>query len=73
MAEVNRIELNPKVMSGRPVIRGTRITVELILRKRGEGATEADLMDALRVLPGRISGGRSPMLPTPSPTKRRCP
>ena len=30
----------------RPVIRGTRITVELLLRKLAEGATEADLLDA---------------------------
>ncbi len=28
------------------MIRGTRITVELILRKLGEGATEQDLLDA---------------------------
>ncbi|MDH4080937.1 MAG: DUF433 domain-containing protein [Nitrospira sp.] len=41
-----RIEMNPKVMMGKPVIRGTRIPVELILRKLGEGATEADLLDA---------------------------
>jgi uncharacterized protein (DUF433 family) len=41
-----RIEINPKVMLGKPVIRGTRITVELILRKLGEGATEQDLLDA---------------------------
>jgi uncharacterized protein (DUF433 family) len=41
-----RIEVNPKVMLGKPVIRGTRITVELILRKLGEGATQADLLDA---------------------------
>ena len=42
----DRIEINPKVMLGKPVIRGTRITVELILRKLSEGATEADLLDA---------------------------
>jgi uncharacterized protein (DUF433 family) len=41
-----RIEINPNVMLGKPVIRGTRVTVELILRKLGEGATEADLLDA---------------------------
>jgi len=28
-----RIEINPSVMLGKPVIRGTRIPVELILRK----------------------------------------
>jgi uncharacterized protein (DUF433 family) len=40
-----RIEINPAVMLGKPVIRGTRIPVELILRKLAEGATEADLLD----------------------------
>lgn len=34
------------VMMGKPVVRGTRVTVELILRKLGEGATETDLLDA---------------------------
>lgn len=42
----DRIEVNPDVMLGKPVIRGTRIPVELVLRKLGEGATEADLLDA---------------------------
>ena len=41
-----RIEINPKVMMGKPVIRGTGLTVELILRKLSEGATETDLMEA---------------------------
>ena len=38
--------LNPKVMLGKPTIRGTRITVELVLRKLAEGATVADLTEA---------------------------
>jgi uncharacterized protein (DUF433 family) len=42
----NRIEINPAVMVGKPVIRGTRIPVELILRKLADGMTEADLLDA---------------------------
>ena len=46
MNVTDRIEVNPKVMLGKPVIRGTRLTVELVLRKLGEGATEADLLDA---------------------------
>ena len=45
MTTADRIEVNPKVMLGKPVIRGTRIPVELLLRKLGEGATEADLLD----------------------------
>ncbi len=43
---LQRIEVNPAVMLGKPVIRGTRVPVELILRKLSEGATEADLQDA---------------------------
>ncbi len=46
MAATDRIEVNPDVMMGKPVIRGTRIPVELILRKLGEGATEAELLEA---------------------------
>jgi uncharacterized protein (DUF433 family) len=40
-----RIEINPAVMMGKPVIRGTRITVELILRKLSEGETETELLE----------------------------
>jgi len=46
MTLTERIEVNPRVMLGKPVIRGTRIPVALILRKLSEGAAEADLLDA---------------------------
>lgn len=46
MSVTHRIEINPKVMLGKPVIRGTRIPIELLLRKLSEGATEEDLLDA---------------------------
>lgn len=46
MTFTSRIEINPRVLLGKPVIRGTRIPVELLLRKLGEGASEADLLDA---------------------------
>ena len=46
MTVTDRIEVDPKVMLGKPVIRGTRVPVELILRKLSEGATEDDLLDA---------------------------
>jgi uncharacterized protein (DUF433 family) len=46
MRAADRIEMNPKVMLGKPVIRGTRIPVELILRKLADGAGETDLLDA---------------------------
>jgi len=40
-----RIDIDPAIMLGKPVIRGTRISVELILRKLAEGATEGDLVE----------------------------
>jgi uncharacterized protein (DUF433 family) len=46
MRLTDRIEINPEVMLGKPVIRGTRIPIELLLRKLAEGATEEDLLDA---------------------------
>jgi uncharacterized protein (DUF433 family) len=46
MTLTDRIEINPKVMMGKPVIRGTRITVELILRKLSEGASFKELLEA---------------------------
>jgi len=46
MTITDRIELNPNIMLGKPVVRGTRITVELILRKIADGADEANLLTA---------------------------
>jgi len=40
------IETKPDVMLGKPVIKGTRIPVELLVRKMGEGASVQDLLDA---------------------------
>lgn len=45
-----RIEINPDIMAGKPVIRGTRIPVETVLRKLGAGMTaEAILADHPRL------------------------
>lgn len=41
----NHIDSNPSVMLGKPVIKGTRITVELILRKLADGYTVKDLSE----------------------------
>ena len=38
--------MNARIMLGKPVTRGTRIPVDLILRKLGEGASELALLDA---------------------------
>ncbi len=41
---LERITLNPKVMLGKPVIKGTRLTVEYILNLLAHGATVMDIM-----------------------------
>jgi len=40
------IAADPTIMMGKPCIRGTRITVELILRKLGAGRSFAEVLDA---------------------------
>ena len=46
MTATNRITIDADVMQGKPVIRGTPITVELLLRKLSQGATHSDLLEA---------------------------
>jgi uncharacterized protein (DUF433 family) len=41
-----RISIDPAVMVGKPCIKGTRITVELILRWLSEGRSFAELLEA---------------------------
>lgn len=42
----DRITADPEIMLGKPIIKGTRITVELILRKLSEGMTIEELLQA---------------------------
>ena len=41
---LKRIEINPKIMVGKPVIKGTRIPVELIVRMIAQGIPENDIL-----------------------------
>lgn len=41
---LNRISINPKVMVGKPVIRGTRLTVEFILNLLAHGTTTEEIL-----------------------------
>ena len=41
---LERIEVNPKVMTGKPVVRGTRLTVEYILNLLAHGTKVDDVM-----------------------------
>jgi uncharacterized protein (DUF433 family) len=42
----DRIERNPQIMFGKPIIKGTRITVEHILRKLAAGQTVVEILQA---------------------------
>ena len=42
---MERITIDPAVMVGRPVIRGTRLTVEYILGLMANGATTEEILD----------------------------
>lgn len=44
MNYTNRIISNPDIMLGKPVIKGTRVSVELILRKLSEGMSIDELL-----------------------------
>lgn len=46
MENESGLEVNPKVMMGKPVIKGTRIRVELILERLALGETISDLLIA---------------------------
>ncbi|PIV55877.1 MAG: antitoxin [Caldiserica bacterium CG02_land_8_20_14_3_00_36_38] len=41
---LERIEINPKILMGKPVIKGTRLPVEIILEKLAYGYTEEDIL-----------------------------
>jgi uncharacterized protein (DUF433 family) len=43
---LKRIAVNPKVMVGKPVIRGTRITVQHIMGELTSGMTVEEILDA---------------------------
>lgn len=41
---LNRIETNPNIMFGKPIIRGSRLPVEIILEKLAYGETEDEIL-----------------------------
>jgi len=55
-----RIEINPEIMGGKPVIRGTRVPVETVLRKLGAGlAPEGIIRDHPRLTPEDIRAAQA--------------
>lgn len=43
---MDRIDVNPQIMLGKPVVKGTRITVEMILEKLSAGESIESLLEA---------------------------
>jgi uncharacterized protein (DUF433 family) len=43
-AEQPRITLDPEILAGKPVIRGTRLSVEFVIGLMAEGWSEADIL-----------------------------
>ena len=40
----DRIVIDPKVMVGKPVIKGTRVPVELLVRMKGQGISDDEIL-----------------------------
>jgi uncharacterized protein (DUF433 family) len=60
MTPHERIEIDPEIMGGKPVIKGTRVPVEIILRKLGAGMTlEAVIRDHPRLTPDDIRAAQA--------------
>ena len=82
-APAPRIVINPKVLGGKPAIKGTRISVELLLRDLAEGATveqllkvyptieEADVRAAIAYAADTISAEETVPVTVTSPRKPR--
>ena len=58
--ESERVTTDPRVMMGKPVIKGTRIPVELILRRLGAGDSEQQILaDHPRLTPDDIRAAQA--------------
>jgi uncharacterized protein (DUF433 family) len=44
-AMLDRIVSDPKILAGKPVIKGTRLSVEFILNLLGNGASPQEILD----------------------------
>jgi uncharacterized protein (DUF433 family) len=56
----DHIEQRPDVMLGKPVFRGTRLTVEMVLERLGGGVSEAELLHAFpRLRPEHIRAAQA--------------
>jgi uncharacterized protein (DUF433 family) len=51
VTETDRIVLDPAILAGKPVIRGTRLSVDFVIALMADGWTEVDI---LRNYPGLV-------------------
>lgn len=42
---IDRIEINPRILNGKPVIRGTRLSVQFIMGLMAQGMTVQDILN----------------------------
>ncbi|MHA1673471.1 MAG: DUF433 domain-containing protein [Promethearchaeota archaeon] len=45
MQDLDRIELNPEICRGKPIVKGTRITIDFILELLAQGWTYSEICD----------------------------
>ncbi len=45
MPDLSRIVLDPKILDGKPVVRGTRLSIEFVVGLLAEGWSEADILE----------------------------
>lgn len=50
MEQFNRIEINPAILTGKPIIRGTRISVELIIKLVAQRWTDEQILQEYPML-----------------------
>lgn len=43
---IEHIEVNPEVLRGKPIVKGTRLSVEFLVERMADGWTEADIMES---------------------------
>ena len=53
---LSRITMNPQIMVGKPVIKGTRLTVEYIVGLFANGSTSAEILDEYKGLTKEDNG-----------------
>lgn len=47
---MDRITYNPRILDGKPIIRGTRISVDFVLELLASGMTEAEILKEYKTL-----------------------